>query len=239
MTRSTEYTLNGRPGSTETRPGPSLLASLRGSKIPEVLRDVAEMGIDAALQEGVIREIPILKWITGLHSALVAVRDYFLLKKVIRFLNDLNELPQAEREDLITRIDEDDDFADRIAESLIQYLDRYDHIDNAGLLTKVFCAYGKGQIDGNEFMRLAASIDQAYMRDLELLLDYFKAEDPKGIDILPTKRNLFSSDLSDFYVLTHQEMQRAGFEHPQVYHFNKRGQTLASIVLGRKFRGDR
>jgi len=229
-------------GSSESRavlPDASLLTSLRGSKLTEVLRDLAEIGIDAALNGGLLKEIPVLKSIVGVRSTAIAVRDYFLLKKVITFLVELDQIPLDDREEFVSRIESDSDFAKQVAETVIQYLDRYDHVDKASILAKVFIAYGRQEIDLDEFFTLASSLDRAFIRDLELLLDYYEAEDPGTLDIRTSKRNLFSSDLSDFYVLTHQEMRDGGFEHPQVYHLNKRAETLAKIVLGRRFHGER
>jgi hypothetical protein len=71
------------------------------------------------------------------------------------------------------------------------------------------------------------------------MLEYYSAEDPNSVNVRAAERNLYSSDLSDFYVLAQEEYERSGIEHPQVYGFNQMARKLARIVLGDSFQGDR
>jgi hypothetical protein len=118
-------------------------------------------------------------------------------------------------------------------------LDRYDHLDKAYLISKVFCAYGRQQIEFDDFLRISVSIERAFIKDINDLLEYFSGKEVKESDVKRAKRNLYTSDFSDFYVITDEEYKRVGLEHPQVYHFSQLAQKFAKIILGDEFHGDR
>jgi len=225
--------------SKKNEPNSSLIETLRLSELPQILEEVGELGLDSALQDGLFRDIPIIKWIIGVGKTVTAVRDYFLVRKVWRFLRGLDKIAQEERKELLTRIENDEKHGRRIGETVVMYLDRYDHLDKACLLSKVFCAYGREQIDYDEFLRISSSVERAFIEDLNDLLAYLADEGIEDTDVKRAKRNLYSSDLSDFYVITDEEFKGSGLEHPQVYHFNRRARKFAEIILGDKYHDDR
>jgi len=223
----------------KNEPGSSLIETLRLSELPEILEDIAELGLDNALQDGLAKDIPIVNWIVGLGKTVIAVRDYFLIKKILRFFQGLDEVTQKERAEFLGRIEDDEKYGQRVGETIVMLLDRYDHLDKAYLMSKLFCAYGRQQIDFNEFLRISSSIDRAFIRDLNDLLAYFADEEIQDAEVKRAKRNLYTSDFSDFYVITDEEFKRSDLEHPQVYHFNQRATKFAEIILGGKYHGDR
>ena len=54
----------------------SLVASIRRPDLRDVLADVAEIGLDQLLEEGPLRDIPVLGTLLRLRSAWGGVRDY-------------------------------------------------------------------------------------------------------------------------------------------------------------------
>jgi hypothetical protein len=225
--------------SEKNEPGTSLIETIRLSQLPDILEDVAELGLDSALQDGLLRDIPIINWIIGVGKTVIAVRDRFLIKKIWRFLEGLDEVTQEEREELLHRVQEDEEYRRKVGEAIVMYLDRYDHLDKAYLMSKVLCAYGRQQIDYNEFLRVSTSIERAFIRDLDDMLAYFADEEIEDSDVRRAKRNLYTSDFSDFYVITGEEFERSGLEHPQVYHFSQRARRFAEIILEDRYHNDR
>jgi hypothetical protein len=223
-------------------PGWSLIETLRSSELSEIIEDIGELGLDQALQDGILRDVPIVKWVLGIGKTAVAVRDYFLIRKIFRFFRSLSEVEPEERLKILGKIESDEEYQRRVGEIIVMLLDRYDHLDKAYLMAKVFCAYGREQISLDEFLRISTSIDRAFIIDLNDLLDYFAA-DEIDISVKRTtrraKRNLYTSDFSDFYVLTDEEFKRSGLQYPQVYHFSSLGRKFAEIILEDKYHDDR
>ncbi len=214
----------------------SLLQTLRSSDLSDIAKDAAEIGLDAVLKDGLLKDVPVVGWIVAAGKTASTVRDYFLIRKILKFLAGLSDVPKDERDSFIAKVEEDNKFGNRVAETLVMLLDRYDHINKASLMSKLFSSYGRGEIDYSDFLRLSTAVDRAFMPDLSDLLDYFA---DKGIDPKRAKRNVYASGLSDFYVLTEEQQQKAGLEYPQIYHFNPYAQKLAKCVLGPLFHGDR
>lgn len=220
----------------------SLIATLISSELAEAVADVLEVAVDAALIEGVAKEIPIIGTIVSIGKTLGSVRDYFLMRKVLLFLKGVSETSGKERQALVRKVEGDSKYQQRVGETIMILLDRYDHLDKASLMSTVLCGCIRGKITYTEFLRISTSIDRAFIDDLNELLHYFASEEiDRELQSRRnrTTRNLYSSDLSNFYVLTEEEARRGGREHPQVYHFNQYACKLAEVVLGDRFHGDR
>ncbi len=214
------------------------ITTLSSSDTFKIIEDVLEMGLDSALQDDLIKNIPIIKWIFIIGKTAINVRDYFLIKKLCHFISGLKDIDKKEKEAFLFTYSKIE-YEKRLGEHIIMILDRYDHLDKASLLSKVFIAFVREEINIDEFFRISSSIEKAYTEDLKNLLKYFtKTDDFDEIkhEFNTTKRNLFSSHFSDFYVLTDDEWKRSGLEHPQVYGFNKLAQKFAKIILNDSYR---
>lgn len=220
--------------------GESLIKTLGESDLPDIAQDLAEIALDSLLFDGVFKDIPVISTIVRLGKTAFAIRDYFLIKKVLAFLQGMKDIPAEERKSFAGRLEAEKDFQKNVGETTIMLLDKYDHLDKARLMAKLFGAYVKGEIDYDKFLRLSTSMDRAFIKDLNDLLDYFLGKTTGHDSVVKrAKQNLYSSNLSSFYVLTEEEYKRSGAEHPQVYHFNEYGQEFARIILGSKFVSDR
>jgi len=220
----------------------SLIETLTSSQLPEVLQDVAEVALDSLLDEGIAKDVPIVGTIVRLGEIAVTVRDYFLVRKVLLFLEGLDKTTPEQREAFIRKVESDSKYQQRVGETIMMLLDRYDHIDKASLMSKVLCACIEGEITYDEFLRISTAIDRAFIEDLNELLHYFASEEINrelGNRRNRTTRNVYMSNLSDFYVLTEEQAEDSGLEYPQIYHFNQYAIKFAKVVLGDRFHDGR
>jgi hypothetical protein len=218
--------------------GPILIQTIRSSELSGTLQDVAEIALDSVLDEGILKDIPIIGSIVSVGKTTIAVRDRLLVRKVLIFLEGLKDIPREQREEFSNKIWGDEKFERRVGETIMMMLDRYDHFDKPRLMSNLFAAYLREEIEYDEFLRLATAIDRAFMKDVNTLLEYFSGRDNDAA-VRRAKRNLYTSNLSDFYVLTEEEFRRSGLEHPQVYHFNQQATKFAEIILGNRFHSGR
>lgn len=231
--------MNGEAGADL---GSSLVDTLASSDLPDVLKDLAEAGLDSLLVDGVVKDIPVIGTIVGLGKAAVNVRDYFLLRKVVCFLQGMDGISPEEWGAFVRKVEANAGYGQRVGETIMLLLDRYDHLDKASLLSRVLCGCIKGDITYDEFLRISTAIERAFIADLNGLLKYFASEDVnRELRLMRhrTTRNVYMANLSDFYVLSEEEAKRAGLEHPQIFHFNQYAAILARVVLGDRFHGDR
>lgn len=135
----------------------------------EVLIKQSENLLDAFLDDGVLREIPVIKTVLAVGRTGIAVRDVLLVKKLLRFLHEMENV-NAERERFEAEMREDPAKAERIGTHLTVLLDRFEESDKAGLLGRAFQAYLKREIDLDAFLRMARVIDRCMLADLALII---------------------------------------------------------------------
>jgi len=213
--------------------GQSLIQTLFRSELPDITQDIAEVALDSFLSEGVFREVPIVDTIVRLGKTYATIRDYFLLKKVLRFLGTVKEqTTHSERDAFAETLDADENYGRRVGETLLVLLDRYDHIDKSRLMALLFSGYLRQEIDHDDFFRLSTAIDHAFIADLYTMLDYFAGKIPtEGPVASRVARNLYVSNLSDFYILTEEQARQSGLDHPRIYGFNRLAKQMAKIIL--------
>lgn len=216
--------------------GPSFFSTLNASGISDVAQDAIELALDSALADGLAKNIPVINTIVRLGKTAFAIRDYFLIKKVLVFLAELKDVSPQERAAFIRKIETDKDYQRRVGETIILLIDRYDHLDKPRLMAKLFSAYIKDEMDYETFLRLSTAIDKAFIDDLNKLLEYFSGRTgPNDQIVMRAKQNLYTSNLSDFYVLSEEQRERSGLDHPQIYHFNQAAIQLAKAILRGRF----
>ncbi len=152
--------------------GGSLVATLAKSDLATVFQDGVELTLDSVLEEGVLKDLPIIATLIGIWKTGQSIRDLLFLKKVERFLRELKEINPGDRADMIKRLEEDECFTQRVGDSVILLLERLDHLDKPALVGRAFRAYCGGSIDAEQLQRMNQVIDRAFMPDLQQLEHY-------------------------------------------------------------------
>lgn len=147
----------------------ALKQTIRSSDLTSVAIEVSELVFDSALQEGVLRDLPVLGAIMGFAKAGFAVRDAIFMRKTWRFLYALRDVPMNEREEFARKLDSDQAFGQRAATALIALIDRLDDELKVPLVVRAFLAHTRGQIDERELRRLLFAIETMLLSDLPLL----------------------------------------------------------------------
>ncbi len=160
--------------------GGSLVTTLAESDLASVLKDVGELTLDSVLEEGVLKDLPVVATLTGIWKTGRSIRDLLFLKKLVRFLNELKDISLGDRTEMIKRLEEDECFTQRVGESVILLLERLDHLDKPTLVGRAFRAYCVGSIDAEQLQRMNQVLDRAFMPDLQQLERYLR-EGGEGI----------------------------------------------------------
>ena len=67
----------------------SLKETISHSNLYEIGSVIAEASIDSVLKDGILKDVPIINFLTGLWKIGVTINDYLFLKKLLLFLNEL------------------------------------------------------------------------------------------------------------------------------------------------------
>ena len=157
----------------------SLMDTIKSSDMPSLAVDTAEIAFDSILEEGVLRDIPVVSAIVGIGKVRASIRDYLLAKKVLLFLQPLGEVPDEDRLAFAQKLEENPETKTHVGETVIMLLDRFDDFHKARWAGQLFSFVVAGRIQYKEFVRLNNSIDRAFISDLDQMLDCFRKSKPQ------------------------------------------------------------
>src|SRR5665647_269195 len=97
----------------------SLEETLKVSDLQNVTIELAETFTDTLLNDGLLRDIPIIGTIVGLTKASFSLNERLLIKKLMYFISDLKDIDASKRKKLITKIDNSEKQKIRVGEKLL------------------------------------------------------------------------------------------------------------------------
>jgi hypothetical protein len=147
--------------------GESLLSAITHSDAPDAMGELAELGIDRLLSEGLLQDIPFLGTLFKCIKTGVTIKDWVFVRKVGHFLLALHEINPHEKKAFQEKLNNDPEMAKKVSESLIIILDRLDDLEKPQILAKLFNAHIEEKIDFSTFRRLASAVERAYIDDLK------------------------------------------------------------------------
>ncbi|MHC4123181.1 MAG: hypothetical protein ACYSSI_06370 [Planctomycetota bacterium] len=144
----------------------SLIESFTEFDPAQITPDLVEVTLDHVLDNGIIKDIPIVRTIAGIFKATVSIRDRALVKKLVKFISSLNSVSTEIRLQFKAKIDADKKYKINVGEKLLMILERLDDMGKPNLIAHAFHAYMEEQIDFDMFQRLACAIDRSFYPDL-------------------------------------------------------------------------
>jgi hypothetical protein len=132
--------------------------------------DLAEIGLDGLLSEGVLKHIPFLKTIVACRKTWEAIHDQLFLRKVAGFVVADPTFTEAEKTTFLNTALTNPIASKQLGDALVLILDKLDDLEKPTMLKKVFAAYVRGHIHYADFRRLSAGINAAFVGDLKAML---------------------------------------------------------------------
>ncbi|ELA9714082.1 TPA: hypothetical protein KD131_004660 [Vibrio parahaemolyticus] len=172
----------------------SLEDSLKKDDLSNLAVNIGEVGIDAILDNGVLRDIPILSSIVGGINAIGSVRDALFTKKLVSFLSELSDIPVEQRRSMIDSIDNSDDYKVKVGEKLIYIIEKAEDHYTSKVIAIFFSEFLVGEITYNQFLKISRIIDSMFIGDfLE-----FASESSEPIDF-DSDNTFINTGLVDVY----------------------------------------
>ncbi|PWF64909.1 hypothetical protein CBX96_03870 [Shewanella sp. BC20] len=144
----------------ETSRGQQVVDLVKSDSIVSLGKEYLEIGIDAALDSGALKDIPLVSTVVGICSSYGTVKNQIFATKLIKFLNQLSEIPQYERMIMIQKLNEDDKFAGKTGTTLIEIIDRMESEVKPELAAKCFSAYAQEIITYNELRHMLHAVER-------------------------------------------------------------------------------
>lgn len=139
--------------------------------------DVAEIGIDSLLESEVLKNIPIVKTVYGLAKVSLAIRDKYLLKKLLVFIETLNQ-GNAKPEEIEKRkkaAENNEGWIRKEVELITIHLDRLDELEKAQITGAFYIEYVNQNISWTQYREYLAIIERVFFQDFIQLLDIHNA----------------------------------------------------------------
>lgn len=136
------------------------------------LGEYAEIGLDAVMEEGILKDIPIVSTAISLYKIGSSINERHNLKKLLIFLNELNNgiLDEQKRKEYQQKFQSNEKFRNQEIEYLLVLIDRYISYDKSQMLAKLYLAYLDEKIIWDEFTMYAEVIDRFLPLDYRTLL---------------------------------------------------------------------
>lgn len=156
--------------------GRDLIRTVVGDNLGDVIFDVAEVILDQNLADGVLKDIPIVGVLANFAKTRQSVSEELFVRKLVRFLNELNNIPIQERKKLLEKYPDSSDEQRVLGENLLLALERLDDIEKPAILARFFSAYIKSEIDYLTFTRLSLSLGKFNLGLLPNLRWFYSSE---------------------------------------------------------------
>ena len=149
-------------------PENQLVPSITSESVAELMIDVADTALDAAIDSGALDGIPVVGLATGTIRAARDIRQAFLVRKLARFLAETARLTAEERSNFKSAF-HDEAQAEDFGGLVIVLLDRADDLEKPVILGRLLVAYARGAFSQSDFFRLARMVERSFTDDLHLL----------------------------------------------------------------------
>jgi len=156
----------------------SFSKTLKKSDLSSIAKNGIEISIDSVLNNGLLKDIPIVSTISSLIKTSYSISTYLFLKKIIAFLDGIANISKSRRNKMISIIDNSNKYKTKVGEKLLFILDKSDDTEKACLIAKAFCSFLKEDIDYSEFVKIAHIINNIFIEDF----NHFVNLTPKKLD---------------------------------------------------------
>lgn len=138
------------------------------------ISELAEVGLDSILEEGLFKELPIISTAVAIYKIGGSIKDRHNLKKLMVFLNEINNgiADEQKRQDYRQKFISNDKFRNQEIEYLLVLIDRYISYDKPQMLAKLYLAYLDNKINMDVFTEFSEIIDRLMFSDYRCLFEF-------------------------------------------------------------------
>ncbi len=139
---------------------------------------MVEVGIDSLLDNGVLKNVPIVSLLVGIAKTAQNVHDRNLLKQTLVFINEFNgrAIPEEKVEKYRKRLAENPKYAEEELGRVIILLNSNVDRTKSALLAKFYHAYINADIEWSLFCELADITSRMFVSDLHILRKVYQKE---------------------------------------------------------------
>ena len=150
-------------------PNKKLELVIKDSELPSLSKDFAEVAIDGIMDDGVLKDVPLVNTIVGVVKFGNSINKYLSAKKIYKFLFELHHIPQEQRIKKIDEINNSKKYQSSVGEMIFELLERIESDGKPEIVGKMFAAVIKEKIDFIDYLRCTHIVKNIFYYDLEKL----------------------------------------------------------------------
>ncbi|CAA0250022.1 hypothetical protein [Tenacibaculum maritimum] len=150
--------------------------TLKDSDLQNIGGNLSELVIDSVLEDGILKDIPVISTIVGLSNIGIKISDRILLNKIVSFLFELKDISNVKREEMINKIDNSKKYKIKVGEKILLIIDKCNDYENSQYVAKLFSAYVSEKINYVDFLRGANIIQSVQITDFKDFLNLEKSK---------------------------------------------------------------
>lgn len=141
----------------------------------EIIGEYIEVGIDSFINDGILKDIPIVNTIVAVLKIGKNIHDRNLLKQTLTFINEFNKnnITEEQLKNYKERIEKDrkkcEDELGRVLLLLNNFIDKEKSI----MLSKLFKAYVSQLLNWNDFCEYSEIINRLFIQDFSFLQEIY------------------------------------------------------------------
>lgn len=151
----------------------SFTKTIKNTALSDVAIDLTELSIDNLIDNEIIKQIPIVKTFVGIVHAGINVHDRLFLKKILGFLNEINDIDESTRNQIISKIDDSKKYRIKVGEKLLYIIDSCEDYEHSGNISKLFREVLSHKISYDEFLEASSIVAKLTSNELRVFLDAY------------------------------------------------------------------
>lgn len=175
----------------------SLADTIENSDLASLGQNLTEVGIDSILNDGILKDLPIVGTLVGIWKAGISIKDAIFFRKLQAFLTGLADVPPVERARIISLLN-NQDATESAGEKLLTLLERIDSVQKAHLLGESFKLLAADTISIEEFWRVSFILDRLPLSDIQALKEWSQTD---LNDVKHVRKHLYLSSGVGWFVL--------------------------------------
>lgn len=150
---------------------PAFEMSLFDSSLRDASFDVLEVGLDSLLEDGLLKDLPIVGLLVGISKTAQNIYDRNLLKQTLIFIKEFNAktIPRDKLESHRNKLLDDPKSAEKELGRVIVLLNANVDVEKSSLMGRFYKAYVLEQITWECFCELSDVVNRMFISDLGLL----------------------------------------------------------------------
>lgn len=137
----------------------------------DTIIDFSEVGFDSFFDDSLFKELPLVKTIYGVAKTGFAIKEKYMLKKVLLFINQLNNNSISNKNYIKYKesLNKNEKIVLKELEYVLIIIDRYIELNKNVILANLYFNYIDKKIDWIQFQELSIIVDNIFLSDLKEL----------------------------------------------------------------------